>query len=246
MASRRRKKSRSGSEAERRPPRSSPVPGSGLVVADSGLPGWLRGALTLLAGLYLLGVFTSAVAPKIPNTWVPLLPRYFTQIACLFPKAATHAIDYRLEVWDCDRREFSELDFRPLFPLQADDKENRFQRTAHFYRQHRQVMRALERYVIEQQRVRDPARNLGGIRLLSLRIPLPAPGEPVARWQREPLSSHPEERRRYWYHTPNSRRRVFCSGETPPDDFPPPGRAGRQPVPASEGPRELELTGGGE
>jgi hypothetical protein len=246
MVSRRRKRSRSGSEGERLPPRKSRAPGSGCVVADSGLPGWLRTALTLLAGLYLLGVFANVAVSQIWNTWVPLLPRYFTQIACLFPNAATHAIEYRLEVWDCERREFSELDFRPLFPLHADDKENRFQRTAHFYKQNRQVMRALERYVVEQQRVREPSRKLGGIRLLSLRLPLPAPGEPVARWQSEPLSSYPEERRRLWYYTPNSRRRVFCSGETPPDDFPPPSRTGGQAAPATESSRELELTGGPE
>jgi len=216
------------------------------VVADSGLSGSLRTALIVLAGLYLFGVFANVAMPQLWSTWVPLLPRYFTQIACLFPNAATHAIDYRLEVWDCDRREFSELDFRPLFPLHADDKENRFQRTAHFYKQHRQVMRALERYVIEQQRLRDPSRNLGGIRLLSLRLPLPAPGEPVERWQRKPLSSYSEELRRHWYYTPNSRRRVFCSGETPADDFPPPGRAGGKGAPASERSLELELTGGGE
>jgi hypothetical protein len=71
-------------------------------------------------------------------------------------------------------------------------------------------MRALDGYLVDGHaagRVDDGIpheRALGGVRLLSLRIPIPKPGEALARVQHLPLSSYPEEQRHYFYHTPRS------------------------------------------
>ena len=45
---------------------------------------------------------------------------YFTQLAALFPGAARHAIDYRVEGWRCRDKTWAEIDVRPYFPIDAD------------------------------------------------------------------------------------------------------------------------------
>src|SRR5690606_36832276 len=104
------------------------------------------------------------------------------QTTRLFPTASRAAIDYRLEVWDCDSLQFREIDAVRHFPMHPKDKENRFQRIGHFYRQHRTVMRALEHYIIEKESSQGGAGRVGGIRVSSLRIPFSEPGGPVVRW----------------------------------------------------------------
>jgi hypothetical protein len=54
------------------------------------------------------------------------------------------------------------------------------------------------------------SRVIAGIRLLSLRIPIPSPGARLERVFRRPLSSFPEEQRKVFYHTPRSKLAARC------------------------------------
>src|SRR6185369_16131667 len=76
---------------------------------------------------------------------------YFTQLAALFPGAARHAIDYRVEGYRCRDKTWVEIDVWPWFPIDAGNKENRFYRVIHFYgdaHPHRQTMRALDEFIV--------------------------------------------------------------------------------------------------
>ena len=201
-----------------------------------------RAALGVLAGVYLAGVWLDGVGSTLPSTVLPRVANYFLQVAALFPVAATMTIDYRAEAWVCGDRKWEELDTKPYFPLDPDDKENRFQRVMHFYRASHEVMRALDDYIVERHpSVRgddgiDPLKTLGGIRVMSLRIPLPDPGEALHRFRREPLEAYPEKERHHFYHTTRSRAAARCG--TTPDSItlPEPGASSegsRPPEPAS-------------
>ena len=104
--------------------------------------------LLVAAVLYLAAVWLDGIGNGLPVKVLPRPVAYFMQIATLFPRAATMAIDYRVEAWSCSEKKWQELDIRPYFPIDADDKENRFQRVMHFYRDHRKTMQTLERYVV--------------------------------------------------------------------------------------------------
>ncbi len=147
-------------------------------------------ALVLLGGAYLAGVWLDGVGSTLPSAVLPRTPNYFLQVAALFPKAATASIDYRAEGWVCADKNWEEFDTRPYFPLDADTKENRFQRVMHFFRDDRPTMHALEAYLIESHgsgRHEDGLSSdkaIVGVRFVSLRLPLPVPGQPLARVQR--------------------------------------------------------------
>jgi hypothetical protein len=190
-----------------------PRPKAPRVVGPGRGPGWSRGVLTALAALYLASLFLNGAGSQVPRHLLPATGLYFVQTTCLFPHAARMAIDYRLEGWSCDRGRFEELDVRPHFPIHADDKESRFQRVGFFHRRSRPVMQALEAYVLEGEVARRPERPVGGIRLSSVRIPLPEVGEPVPRWTRRPLEAHPPDQVRHWYYTPRATRSLRCGNE---------------------------------
>jgi hypothetical protein len=182
-------------------------------------PRWLRIAVAIAGSIYLASVFLGSAGCPAPADTLPRPVLYFTQVACLFPRAATRAIDYRLSGYSCADQRFQELDHRVYFPIHPDDKENRFHRVGHFYRRNRTVMNALEDHIVERHNQRvargevpgdgvDGA--IGGILLESLRIPLPAPGTAVERYRRVPLAEIPNEWRKRWYYTPVSRRRDQC------------------------------------
>lgn len=185
----------------------------GPVVAPPAAPGAVRVMLVVAAGVYLSMLLLGGARSSLPARVLPPSLLYLTQTTCLFPRAARMAIDYRVEGWDCVGRRFVELDPTPHFPIHATDKESRFQRVGHFHRRNRPVMEALERYLVGRERAAGT--NIGGIRVSSLRIPFPEPGEPVARWAPAPLESYPDEQRKIWFHTPTSRRRAHCAGEDP-------------------------------
>lgn len=187
--------------------------GSPVVMASVPLPRWLKPLLMGASVIYLAGLFFDGVQPKTSRALLPASVLYFVQATCLFPHAALAAIDYRLEGWDCDAQSFRELDPTPYFPIHANDKESRFYRAAHFHRRNRPVMEALERYVLEQEHARSSTR-WGGIRVSSIRTPLPEPGEPVRRWARAPLSDVPADHVKHWFYTPISRRERYC-GQPP-------------------------------
>jgi hypothetical protein len=179
-------------------------------------PGRGRVALGVLAATYLVGVWLDGAGSGIPARVLPRMANYFLQVAALFPRAAIASIDYRAEGFVCDQGTWMELDTRPYFPIDPDDKENRFNRVMHFFRENRTTMTALDSYLVDNHNSgrRDdgipPDRTIGGVRLLSLRIPLPSPGDRLERASRRPLSQYPQDERQIFYHTPKSRLIEHC------------------------------------
>jgi hypothetical protein len=176
--------------------------------------------LALFAGVYFVAVGLEAYKPGVTARVLPSVLVYFSQIASLFPHASTVAIEYRAEGWLCKEQRFVEIDVRPYFPIEADDKESRFQRAMFFYREHRQALQSLEAYVMgryNRDAIEAAAEGLGksaepiaGVRFLSLRVPFGKAGEPAERYQRKPLEAYPEEMRKEWYWTPISKREERC------------------------------------
>jgi hypothetical protein len=190
-------------------------------VAQGVGPSWFRRLLVPLSCVYLLEFALGSNGRGIVGSFLPSA-RFFMQGACLFPEAQDAAIEYRVEAWSCARDRFEELDYRPDFPMHSEDKESRFVRAANFYRQNRQVMHALEAFLITRHNERVARGDqlslpgaIGGIRLLSLRIPFPSPGQAVERYRFRPLTEFPESFRKTWYHTSASRQQRWCAGETP-------------------------------
>ena len=189
-------------------------------VARSPGPTWFRRVTGTAGAVYLAAILVGSAGSSLPDKLLPRPVRYFSQVACLFPHAATHSIDYRASAYSCDKRQFQEIDHRPYFPIRPDDKENRFYRLGHFYRQNRPVMQALEEYLVGAHNAqirlgKDPGDGvdgqIGGIRLTSLRIELPAPGTRVERYTARPLDDYPSEWRKHWYWTPRARCTERCS-----------------------------------
>jgi hypothetical protein len=176
-----------------------------------------RIVLVLLAGAYLCGVWLDGVGSSVPSRLLPRTANYFLQVAALFPRAAEASIDYRAEGWVCSDQQWEEFDTRPYFPIDSDNKENRFQRVMHFFRTDRTTMRALETYLIESHnsgRHDDGLpreRKIEGVRLVSLRIPLPLPGDPLQRVDRRPLAQYPDSEKQAFYHTPKSKLTSSCA-----------------------------------
>jgi hypothetical protein len=155
----------------------------------------------VLGSAYILAVFSEGVGGSLAHlVYRPVL--FFAQIAALFPHPATHVIEYRAQAYTCQGA-VKELDVRPFFPIHADDKESRFDRAMYFYRQHRPTMEALDAYLVREQN-RTQTETIGGVSLMSLRIPLPEPGSAFARYTRKPLDEHPPEQRKVWYVTPHA------------------------------------------
>lgn len=202
------KKRRAKAAAESSPP---PSPAPSVLAPERS---WKRFALIGLATLYLADVWLDAVGSTLPAKLLPRSLLFFGQIAALFPKAGEKQIDYRAEGWVCADRKWVEIDPRPFFPIDGDNKENRFYRAVQFYRENRKVMRALDEYVTKHHNAsRD--NKIGGVRILSLRIPLPAPGTKIDPYKREELAKYPEDQRHNWYWTPGSMRRERCGEKAP-------------------------------
>jgi hypothetical protein len=190
-----------------------------LVVLRPPGPKWFRVAVGLAAGVYLAAMFLGSAGFSIPQRVFPRIFIYFSQVACLFPRAVTHVIDYRVLALPCHGPGFEELDHRAYFRIHANDKESRFHRLGHFYRGNQQVMRALDDYLVERhnaqiERGADPSDGaeapIGGILFVSVQIPLPEPGTPVDRYTRLPIAYVPAEWRSLWYSTPPDTRAERC------------------------------------
>ena len=164
----------------------------------------------------MLGVWLDGVGSGVPASVLPRAANYFVQVAALFPRAAVASIDYRAEGFVCSEGAWRELDTRPYFPIDPDDKENRFNRVMHFFRENRKTMTSLDSYLVDNHNSAKhedgipPARAIGGVRLLSLRIPLPSPGDRLQRVSRQPLSFYPEDQRKVFYYTPRSKLAERC------------------------------------
>ena len=170
-------------------------------------PRWFRRLLALGAALYLGGISLDAAGVPLHRI-VPRPLLYFLQVARLFPHAVPLRTEYRAEAYACADRTWRELDVRPFFPLRANDKENRFDRAMFFYRHEPVVMQALDEYLVASNN-RQGAR-IGGVLLLSLRLPIPPAGQVVERYRRKPLDEYGAEYRKYWYSTSAALRRERC------------------------------------
>jgi hypothetical protein len=180
-------------------------------VAEPWAPRRVRRVVMVLAGIYALFVWMDASGLRLPDAILPLPMRFFVQEAALFPDAARDAIEYRAEGWRCDLGRFEEMDVRPFFPIQRDDKESRFYRAMFFHRHQRPVLEALDQFISREQNRAHPEARIGGVMLLSLRIPIPPPGTPEPRYQRLPLADYPVEvQRKYWYVTASRDRAARC------------------------------------
>lgn len=181
-----------------------------LVVVPGPGPRWLRLVLVVAALLYFLALVVQ------PAHLQPVT--FFSQCTKLFPAADTFALEYRLEGWSCGARTWEPLDPRPYFPMEADDKESRFQRIAYFYADlapSRPAMRALGAYIVAHHAAgaADGVTGaIGGIRVYVVRRPIPELGEPVARYVYSPLAAVPPEWRKDLYWTPESLRAERCDG----------------------------------
>jgi hypothetical protein len=174
--------------------------GREIVEYPQGSP-FVRRSLVVVASLFLLAVFSEGVRPgKLTGlVYQPVL--LFCQMAALFPKAATHSIEYRAQGYTC-AGPVKEIDLRPYFPIHADDKENRFSRAMHFVRSEPTAMDALEAYVMREYN-RDATDKIGGVSFVGLYVPIPAVGTPFSRNTRLPLSDFPKDVRHVIHVTPH-------------------------------------------
>ncbi len=186
----------------------SPVPVEG---AQPWAPLWLRRTAGVLGGGYLLSVWLGATGCSLPDQILPLPLRFFTQVAELFPRAAQDAIEWRARGWKCDAQRFEEVDVRPFFPIRRDDKENQFDRALFFYHKDHSVLEALDGYLVQAQNRMRPDERIGGVMLLSLRVPIPPLAEPGPRERWMPIDEYPPTViRKYWYSTPSLHREDRC------------------------------------
>ena len=198
------------------PPAKSPTVGPWL-------PWWATYLVSFIAGFYFIAIFVEAVKPDSMHKLMSRPGAYFAQIAKLFAERSEMAIDYRASGFRCDTQKFEELDVRPYFPMHADDKENRFQRTMGFFLKNQKIHRALERYIIDSHNAsvasgaKTELPRIGGVELLSLRIPIPDPGSEFPRYSRIPLAEIPPTwTRKVWYVTPPKEAAERCAeGVTP-------------------------------
>jgi hypothetical protein len=186
------------------------------------LPWWATYVATFVAAVYLVAVFVEAVHPGRTHKILGRPVAYFAQIAKLFAERSTMSIDFRAMGFRCDTHQFAELDVAPYFPMHAGDKESRFDRTMFFYLKNREVQVALQDYLIERHNARVAAGELtdlpriGGIALLSLRIPIPRPGTDFPRYRHVPLSGIPKDwARRSWFVTGPDERMRRCAEASP-------------------------------
>jgi hypothetical protein len=179
--------------------------------ATSWGPAGLRRAGMVLGAVYILSIWLGAAGTGLPERVLPRPLLFFTQAAELFPNASVDSIEWRVRGWLCDRGAFEEIDVRPLFPIHQDDKESRFERAMFFHHRQRSVLAALDRYITDAQNRTRPGQRIGGVILLSLRIPIPPLGQPGPQRRWMPLVEYPPDvERRYWYTTPVEARTSRC------------------------------------
>ncbi len=172
--------------------------------------------MRVLVALFLVGIWLDGVGTGIDTRILPRAFAFFLQVSALFPLAAHATIDYRAEGYDCKTHQFSELDTRPYFPIDTEDKENRFNRVMRFERHNGKTMHVLDDYLVDGHNRSAHADGIpesdriGGVRLMSLRIPIPNVGDKLERWSRKPLSFYPEKERHEFYRTPSSKIEARC------------------------------------
>jgi hypothetical protein len=170
----------------------------------------------------LAGIYYLCLLEHPSERWQPLA--YFSECTRLFPEADHVALEFRLEAWSCGSHAWVALDPRPYFPIEADDKESRFQRFGYFYAdrgsadERRLVLHALDDFVFGRHAELDDgvAGSIGGIRMYKWRRPLPAPGDAVERYHFQPFAPVPSEQRTNLYNTRASVRKQRCGAAGAP------------------------------
>jgi hypothetical protein len=178
-----------------------------VIIATGPGPRWLRRGLAVVAGLYYLALL------KHPPQVSILRPiAFFTESTCLFPNASVYSIEYRLEAWSCGRRRWEPLDPRAYFPIEADDKESRFQRLGYFYQHNTTVHRALDEWIAARHDTAPDAVDgpIGGLRFYKWVKPLPEPGTEIERYVYRPLERPPTKERRELFYTRPEERKARC------------------------------------
>ncbi|HEY2901946.1 MAG TPA: hypothetical protein VGL59_15295 [Polyangia bacterium] len=175
-------------------------------------PFWLRRAAMVAGAAYLLAIWLDGAGTMLPTHVLPLPLRFFVQVTELFPNAAKDSIEWRVRGFSCARGRYEEIDVRPFFPIRSDDKESRFDRAMFFYHRHRRVMEAMDQYLTDAQNRLHPEARIGGVLMLSLRVPIPPLGTPGPRYQRLPIESYPPSVSRLdWYITDTTTRTRRCA-----------------------------------
>ena len=171
-------------------------------------PRWFRLVLVGVAVVYFLGLV------KHPPQWRGLrVAGFFTESTCLFPRANVFASDFRLSAWSCAAIHWKPLDPRAYFPIEADDKESRFQRFAFFYQKSRVGMHALEEWIEARHAITDDGLTgaIGGIKLDRWERPIPDPGSRIEPYVYRPLDVLPTEQLKRLYFTAGPERRERCA-----------------------------------
>ena len=184
------------------------MPSTEPTIAVGPGPRWFRLALAGVATLYL-----AALIKHPPDNDYVRPVGFFTEATCLFPRASSYAIEYRLEVWTCGGHG-EPIDPTPYFPIQPDDKESRLQRVGYFYERNRATMQALDAYISERHAAGADdgvTGAIGGIRLFKIVHKFPDAGEPVERYHFDPFAPVPKDERRDVYYTPGPERKKRCS-----------------------------------
>ena len=170
----------------------------------------MRVTLAVLGVIYYIGLC------KHPSQKGPLRAiSLFMESTKLFPSADTYALDFRLDGYSCWTRKWEPIDPRAYFPIQADDKESRFQRFAYFYGvldPDRNAMHALDAFIESHhpEQLDGLIGPIGGIRLSDWRHPIPTPGSEVEKYVYRPLDVVPAKERKDLYYTKSSEIRKKC------------------------------------
>lgn len=172
------------------------------MVARGPGPAWLR---TVLVGLALC--YFALLLKQRPFSGRIRAVTFFTEATCLFTHAATKVIDFYVEGWSCRARAWEPIDRRPHFPIEADNKESRFHRIAYFYPTNREVMTALDEWLVERA-----SPELGGIRVVKEARPVPAVGDPLTRYVYDPFATIDPAHRTEMFWARESVRRARCRG----------------------------------
>jgi hypothetical protein len=167
----------------------------------------VRRALAVVAVLYFI-----ALLKHPPQTGILRPIAFFTESTKLFPNADLFATEFRLEAWSCPRHRWEPLDERAYFPIEAGDKESKFQRLAYFYNQNRTVLHALDEWIEVRHDTTDDAvaGPIGGIRLYRWSRPIPDPGATIERYVYRPLTPPPADERKDLFYTKASERKARC------------------------------------
>ena len=170
-------------------------------------PRWWRRTLAVIGALYFI-----ALVKHPPQVRGLRVIGFFSESTCLFPSADRVSIEYRLDAWSCQERKWKPIDPRAYFPIQAEDKESRFQRLGYFYQTSRPAMNALDEFILaHHESVEDGLPGLiGGIKVSKWTRPIPEVGSEVPRYQFTPMTPPPADETKDTFFTKASVRKARC------------------------------------